>query len=107
MNITKAEWNILDHLAPVEYGLYRDTYLCGISVENKDRYMYSVMDKVREWVEKNGGKFAVLSGKVIIHDLNKKGHVVQIHFPCYGERDMKNLMSAMFYGNMKMVYIAQ
>lgn len=107
MNITKTEQNILNHLAPVDYGLYHDTYLCGISIENKNEYMYSMRDKVKEWVEKNGGKFVVLSDKVISHTLNKKGFVVQIYFPCYGKRDMKNIMAALFHRNMKRVTIAQ
>lgn len=73
MSIIKAEQYILNHLSPVEYGLYCDTYLCGVSVENKDRYIYSMRDKVKEWVEKNGGRFIVLSEKkVISHALNKK-----------------------------------
>lgn len=75
--MTKTEQNILDHLSPVEYGLYHDTYLCGVSIENKNHYMYTMRDKVSEWVEKNGGKFIVLSEKVICHNLNKKGFVVQ------------------------------
>ena len=45
--MTKTEHNILNHLAPVEYELYHDTYLCGISVENKNAYMYSIRDKVK------------------------------------------------------------
>lgn len=103
--ITKTERNILEHLAPVEYGLCHDTYLCGISVENKNDYMYSVRDKVRTWVEKNGGKFTVLSDKVISHRLNKKGFVVQIVFPAFGKRDMKNIMATLYPRNMQRVHI--
>lgn len=105
MTITKTEQNILDHLAPVEYGLYHDTYLCGISVENKNDYMYSVRDKVQAWAEKNGGKFTVLSDKVISHRLNKKGFVVQIYFPTFGKRDMKNIMATLYPRNMQRVHI--
>lgn len=105
MNITKTEQNILKHLAPVEYGLYHDTYLCGISVENKNRYIDSVLDKVQTWVEKNGGKFIVLSDKVISHRLNKKGVVIQIYFPTFGKRDMKNIMATLYSRNMQRVHL--
>lgn len=103
MAITKTEQNILNHLAPVEYGLYHDTYLCGISVENKNEHMYSIRNKVQAWVEKNGGKFIILSEKVISHRLNKKGFVVQIYFPTFGKRDMKNIMSTLYSRNMQRV----
>lgn len=103
--MTKTEQNILNHLAPVEYGFYHDTYLCGISVENKNDYMYSIRDKVQAWVEKNGGKFIVLSDKVISHRLNKKGFVVQIYFPAFGKRDMKNIMATLYPRNMQLTRI--
>lgn len=103
--MTKTEQNILTHLVPVEYGFYHDTYLCGISIENKNAYMYSVKDKVKEWTEKNGGKFVILSDKVICHKLNKKGFVVQIYFPSFGKRDMKNIMATLFTKNMQRVAI--
>lgn len=105
MKTTKTEQYILDHLAPVEYGFYCDTYLCGVSIENKNEYMYSVRDKVQAWVEKNGGKFTVLSDKVISHKLNKKGFVVQVSFPTYGKRDMKNIMATLYPRGMQRVYI--
>lgn len=106
MSITKAEQYILNHLSPVEYGLYCDTYLCGVSVENKDRYIYSIRDRVKEWVEKNGGRFIVLSEKkVISHVLNKKGIVVQIYFPIFGKRDMKNIMATLYDKDMQRVKI--
>ena len=105
MTITKFEQNILNHLTPVEYGFYHDTYLCGISVENKNEYMYSIRDKVQAWVEKNGGKFIILSDKVISHRLNKKGFVVQIYFPTFGKRDMKNVMATLYPRNMQLVHI--
>lgn len=97
--MTKTTQNILSHLAPVEYGLYHDTYLCGITIENKNLWMYTWLSKVKEWVEKNGGKFVVLSDKVICHRLHKKGFVVQIVFP-YGRGDMKCLMGTLFHKNM-------
>lgn len=103
--MTKAEQNILNHLAPVEYEFYRDTYFCGISIENKNAYMYSIRDKVEKWVTKNGGKFVILSDKVICHKLNKKGFVVQIYFPSFSKRDMKNIMSTLFTKDMERVTI--
>ena len=106
IKITKTEQNILNHLVPVEYGFFHDTYLCGISIENKNEYMYSIRDRVQAWAEKNGGKFTVLSDKVISHRLNKKGFVVQIIFPAFSKRDMKNIMSTLYPRNMQRVYIA-
>lgn len=93
--MTQKEKYILGHLIPVEFELCRDTYLCGISINNKDRFMYSVAETVKEWVEKNGGKFTTLSDKVINHRLGKKGFIVQITFPCT-QGEMKNIMSTLF-----------
>lgn len=105
--MTKAEQNILNHLAPVEYGFYHDAYLCGVSIENKNRYIDTMTNKVKEWVEKNGGKFVILSDKIICHKLNRKGFVVQICFPSFGERDMKNIMATLFHKNMQQVSIKE
>ncbi len=56
--------------------------------------MYSVLEKVTVWVEKNGGIIQKLSDKKIIGE--RKGFVVRIIFPCYGKRDMKNIMATLF-----------
>lgn len=57
--------------------------------------MYTVFDKVKAWVEKNGGTMRKLDGgKLFIGE--KKGFEVQIRFPCYTERDMKNIMATLF-----------
>lgn len=102
--MTKKEQNILSHLAPVEYGLHRDAYLCGITINNKDRFMYSVSDTVKQWVEQHGGKFATLSGKIINHRLGKKGFIVQITFPC--ERgEMKNVMATLYNKELQKISI--
>ncbi len=93
--MTQKEKYILAHLTPVEYGFYRDTYLCGVSINNKDRFMYSINATVKQWVEKNGGKFITLSKKVINHKLGKKGFIIQITFPCTNG-EMKNKMSTLF-----------
>lgn len=93
--MTQNEKYILAHLFPVEYGFHRDTYLCGISINNKDRFMYSINASVKKWVEKHGGEFETLSSKVINHKLKRKGFIVQITFSCkHGE--MKNIMSTLF-----------
>lgn len=102
--MTKKEQTILSHLAPVEYGLHRDVYLCGISINNKDRFMYSVSDTVKQWVENNGGKFATLSKKIINHRLGKKGFVVQITFP-YNRGEMKNVLSALYNNELQKISI--
>ena len=57
--IGKTDQYILEHLAPVEYGLYHDAYLCGVSIENKNWYMYTMLEKLQAWVERNGGKCVV------------------------------------------------
>lgn len=56
--------------------------------------MYTIFDKVKDWVEKNGGKIQKVSDKKIIEE--KKGFVVRIIFPCYGKRDMKNIMATLY-----------
>lgn len=89
----KRDEKILEHLTLYNTGL-SDTYLCSIYYKNKERFMYSVYDKVVAWVEKNGGKIQKLSDKKIIGD--RKGFVVRIIFPCYGKRDMKNIMAALY-----------
>ena len=85
---------ILKHLLPLEFGYYSDTYFCFIYKHNKNAYMYTVSDKVKAWVEKNGGQFRILSNKQIRGE--HKGFIVQIIFPCYGKRDMKNVMATLY-----------
>lgn len=103
--MTKAEQYLLNHLTPVEYRLYHDTYLCGVAVNNKDKFIYSMLDKVKAWVIKNGGRYTIISNKVINHRLNQKGFVIQIVFPAGGKRDMKNVMATLFTKNMTLPVI--
>ena len=92
--MTKTDEKMLAHLTAIRGCC--DTYLCGISKYNKDEYMYTVYDKVKAWVEKNGGVMRKLDGgKLIIGE--KKGFEVQIRFPAYGKRDMKNIMATLWY----------
>lgn len=56
--------------------------------------MYSIFEKVENWVKQNGGKIQKLSDKKIIGE--RKGFVVRIIFHCYGKRDMKNIMATLF-----------
>lgn len=56
--------------------------------------MYTVFDKVKAWVEKNSGKIKRVSDKKIVGE--KKGFVVRIIFPCYGKRNMKNIMATLY-----------
>lgn len=56
--------------------------------------MDSVLEKVTSWVTKNGGRITKLSGKQIVGE--RKGYVVRIIFPCYGKRDMKNIMATLY-----------
>lgn len=92
----KVDERMLLQLTKIEYGFYRDTYLCGIAMNNKNEFMYSVRDKVKKWVERNGGKFTVLSGEVRMRNIHKKGFVVQITFPCHAKKDMKNIMATIW-----------
>ena len=92
---TKKEQYILNHLNPIEYGFHRYTYFCGVSINNKDRFIHSIGDTVKRWVEKNGGVFKILSGKIINHKLKRKGLIVQITFPCT-KGAMKNIMSTLY-----------
>ena len=89
----KTEEKILKQLTVYDAGL-SDTYFCSIYYKNKERFMYSVYEKVAAWVEKNGGKIQKLSDKKIIND--RKGFIVRIIFPCYGKRDMKNIMATLY-----------
>lgn len=91
--MTKADEKILQHLKPYNMDL-SDTYFCSIGKWNKDRFMDSVLEKLTEWTEKNGGKIQQLTSKKIIGD--RKGYIVRIIFPCYGKRDMKNIMASLY-----------
>ena len=92
--MTKTDENILAHLQPYDMD-WSDTYFCHIYYKNKNDFMYTVFDSVKSWVEKNGGKIQKVSNdKKIIGE--KKGFVVRIIFPCYGKRDMKNIMSTLY-----------
>lgn len=89
----KKDEKILEHLKPYNTDL-SDTYFCSIYYKNKEKFMYSVFEKVTNWVEQNDGKIQKLSNKKIIGE--RKGFVVRIIFPCYGKRDMKNIMATLF-----------
>ena len=68
---------------------YADTYYCSISKNNKNCYMDTVADRIKSWVEKNGGSFKVLSDKKFIG--YRKGYLVKITFPAYNTN--KQLMA--------------
>ena len=89
----KSDEKILEHLTVYNTDL-SDTYFCSIYYKNKEKFMWSVYEKVAAWVEKNGGKIQKLSGKLI--DGDRKGFVVRIMFPGYGRRDMKNIMATLY-----------
>lgn len=92
MKILYKDKNVLEHLNPI--GEFADTYFCSIYYKNKERFMYSVLDKVSEWVKENGGKIKRISGKKTIGE--RKGFIVKIVFPCYNNRDMKNIMATLY-----------
>lgn len=92
--MTKVDEKILAHLQPYNMD-WSDTYLCYIYYKNKNDFMYTVFAKVKAWVEKNGGKIQKVSDdKRIIGE--KKGFIIRIIFPCYGKRDMKNIMATLY-----------
>ncbi len=82
----------LSHLSVISD--FADTYFCSIAKSNKNEYMYSVAEKVKKWVIKNGGKFQKLSDKIFKGE--RKGFIVKIIFPTYGKRDMKNIMATLY-----------
>lgn len=93
MEMTKADEKILEHLKVANEYL-SDTYFCNIYYKNKDRFMYTVFEKVKAWVEKNGGKIELLSSKKIIGE--RKGFFVRIIFPTYCKRNMKEIMATLY-----------
>ncbi len=98
--ITKTDQAMLAHLTPLDGA---DTYLCGISKYNKDDYIWTVEAKVKAWVERNGGTMKRLHEEappVCIGE--RKGYRVQIRFPTYTKRDMKNIMATLFDPKKKM-----
>ena len=93
MLMTKTDEKILQHLKPYYKMELSDVYFCSICKYKKNEFMDSVLEKVARWTEKNGGKFQKLTGRKTIGD--RKGYMVRIIFPCYGKRDMKNIMSSL------------
>ena len=81
----------------LKYG--SDTYFCGCSKYLAYKYKDSCIKKVRTWVEKNGGKFKEKSDWERIND--KDGIFVQIIFPCYNKRNMKEIMAALYFNQEK------
>lgn len=90
--MTKTEQKILEHLKPMTE--FADTYFCFVSKYRADRAMENMEDKVRRWVEKNGGKFRSGDEKRIIGE--HKGYIVKIVFPTFNKRDMKNIMATVY-----------
>ena len=50
----KTDEKILEHLSVCNTGL-SDTYFCSIYYKNKEKFMYSIYEKVIAWREKKGG----------------------------------------------------
>lgn len=82
IRMNKTEKTLLEHLKPTTE--FADTYFCSIAKNNKNRYIDTVADKVKGWVEKNGGTFRQLSDKRFVGD--RKGYLVKITFPAYNEK---------------------
>lgn len=80
--MNKTEKALLEHLKPATS--FADTYFCSIAKNNKNHYMDTVADKIKNWVEKNGGTFRQISDKKFMGD--RKGYLVKIIFPVYNEK---------------------
>lgn len=91
--MNKNDQLILSYLT-VDKSEYPDRYFIKCSKWQKDYWLYSRLEKVAEWVIQNGGKFTQLSEKKIVGDT--KGFIVKIIFPCFGKRDMKNIMATLY-----------
>jgi len=89
----KSDERILSYLR-VYKSEYPDRYFINCSKWQKEKWLYFRLEKVKEWAIKNGGRFDEISEKKIIGD--RKGIVVRIIFPCYGKRDMKNIMATLY-----------
>lgn len=86
--MTKKEINLLKHLTRTTE--YADTYFLGIAKNNKNKFMYTIEESIKSWVEKNGGTFRKLSDKKFMGDT--KGFLVKIVFPTFNET--KQIMAA-------------
>lgn len=87
--MNKTTRKLLDHLKPMTD--YADTYFCSIAKNNKNRFMYTVEEKIKDWVEKNGGVFIQISDKKFVND--RKGFFVKITFPTFN--DCKQIMACL------------
>lgn len=97
--LRKVDQEMLSHLAPlykVGRSMGADTYFCYVNKYMKDAAAYNRLDKVKAWVERNGGRFARLDGDMFTVG-DSKGFAVRIVFPTYGKRDMKNIMATLYY----------
>lgn len=88
--MTKTERKLLEHLMPMTD--FADTYFCGIAKNNKNKFIDSVADKVKNWTEKNGGTFCIVSDKLFVGD--KKGYLVKICFSSFSAK--KQVMSELY-----------
>ena len=77
--MSKKEINLLKHLTRATE--FADTYFCSIAKNNKNKFMYTVEEQIKTWVEKNGGTFRRLSDKKFMGDT--KGFLVKIVFPSF------------------------
>lgn len=95
----KIDERMLSYLKPcaeqhiLQYG--NDTYYCGGSKYLSKCNLDSRVENVKKWVEKNGGKFEIKSNWFGLKDAYVC--VVQIIFPTYGKRNMKEIMSTLFF----------
>lgn len=94
--ISKTDRTMLAHLTPLTGpNDGADTYLCSVSKFLKNEYIWSVEEKVKAWVERNGGTMQRL-GEAPIYKDDRKGFRVQIRFPAYAKRDMKNILASLY-----------
>ena len=97
----KIDEQILKYLTPCEinhvlwYG--NDTYYCGGSKHLSKRILDSRIEKTSHWVKANGGRFEIETDWIRHNDDYVR--IVQVIFPSYGKRNMKEIMSTLFIIN--------
>jgi|GEM_PF-5363255 len=100
-NVNNTDIRILSYLLhypyPRDYSV--DTYFVNTSKYQKNSWVCSRVEAVERWVIKHGGKFEVLS-ECMIKGL-RKGCMVKIIFPTYTKRNMKKIMSILYYNQTR------
>ena len=105
--VTNTDIKILSYLAPctekqfIKYG--SDSYFCYASKHLRRDTLTNRVNKVKSWVERNGGIFKLISADLEDVDNwyyeiqgDNHGVYVQIRFPQGCKRNMKEIMSVLY-----------